>query len=85
MFVEHGYLLEVKSSHRSMLLTGVRDGAIASLKLKHVDIAKGRLVQDARARAPKSFRPSRPEAARISALGTDIEDGRRWPMACLNP
>src|SRR5262249_57384300 len=30
------------------LLTGARDGAIASLKLKHVDIAEGRLVQDAR-------------------------------------
>jgi integrase len=30
------------------LLTGARDGAIASLKLKHVDMEKGRLVQDAR-------------------------------------
>ena len=30
------------------LLTGARDGAIASLKLKHVDVAEGRLVQDAR-------------------------------------
>jgi integrase len=30
------------------LLTGARDGAIASLKLKHVDIAEGRLAQDAR-------------------------------------
>lgn len=30
------------------LLTGARDGAIASLKLKHVDMEEGRLVQDAR-------------------------------------
>jgi integrase/recombinase XerD len=30
------------------LLTGARDGAIASLRLKHVDVAEGRLVQDAR-------------------------------------
>jgi len=30
------------------LLTGVRDGALASLKLKHVDLAQGRLDQDAR-------------------------------------
>jgi integrase len=30
------------------LLTGVRDGALASLKLKHVDLAEGCVVQDAR-------------------------------------
>jgi integrase/recombinase XerD len=30
------------------LLTGARDGAMASLRLKHVDIAEGRLLQDAR-------------------------------------
>jgi integrase len=30
------------------LLTGARDGAIASLKLKHVDVAEGRVMQDAR-------------------------------------
>ena len=30
------------------ILTGARDGAIASLKLKHVDIEQGRLDQDAR-------------------------------------
>jgi integrase len=30
------------------ILTGARDGAIASLKLKHVDIDQGRLDQDAR-------------------------------------
>ena len=30
------------------LLTGARDGAIASLKLKHVDVEQGRLLQDAR-------------------------------------
>ena len=30
------------------LLTGARDGAVASLKRKHVDIAEGKVVQDAR-------------------------------------
>jgi integrase len=30
------------------LLTGARDGAIASLKLKHIDVAEGKLIQDAR-------------------------------------
>jgi integrase len=30
------------------ILTGARDGAIASLKLKHVDIGEGRVDQDAR-------------------------------------
>ena len=29
-------------------LTGARDGAIASLKLKHVDVVEGKVVQDAR-------------------------------------
>jgi integrase len=31
-----------------ILLTGARDGAAASLKLKHVDLAEGKVVQDAR-------------------------------------
>ena len=30
------------------ILTGARDGAIASLKIKHVDVAEGKVVQDAR-------------------------------------
>jgi len=30
------------------LLTGARDGAIASLKVKHIDVIEGRVVQDAR-------------------------------------
>ena len=30
------------------LLTGARDGAIASLKLKHVDVVAGKVMQDAR-------------------------------------
>jgi integrase len=30
------------------LLTGARDGAIASLKLKHIDVVEGKVVQDAR-------------------------------------
>jgi integrase len=31
-----------------MLLTGARDGAVASLRLKHIDVVDGRLDQDAR-------------------------------------
>ena len=31
-----------------ILLTGVRDGAAASLRLKHVDIVEGKVIQDAR-------------------------------------
>ena len=30
------------------ILIGARDGALASLKLKHVDLAQGRVIQDAR-------------------------------------
>jgi hypothetical protein len=30
------------------ILTGARDGAIASFKLKHIDVDQGRLDQDAR-------------------------------------
>ena len=30
------------------ILTGARDGAIASLKLRHIDIDEGKLIQDAR-------------------------------------
>ncbi|MBC7469362.1 MAG: hypothetical protein H7322_08560 [Ramlibacter sp.] len=30
------------------LMTGARDGALASMKLKHVDLAAGRVFQDAR-------------------------------------
>ncbi len=30
------------------LITGARDGAIASMKLKHVDLVEGRVIQDAR-------------------------------------
>lgn len=31
-----------------VLLTGARDAAVASLRLKHIDLAQGRVVQDAR-------------------------------------
>jgi integrase len=45
-------LTEIDLRNRALiaftLLTGARDGAIASLLLKHVDIAEGRLLQDAR-------------------------------------
>src|SRR5262245_26092418 len=45
-------ITEIERRNRAViaftLLTGARDGAIASLKLKHVDVAEGRLVQDAR-------------------------------------
>lgn len=40
------------------LLTGARDGALASFKLKHVDLAQGRVDQDARdvkTKASKTF------------------------------
>ena len=30
------------------LLTGGRDSAIASMKLKHIDLVDGRIIQDAR-------------------------------------
>jgi integrase/recombinase XerD len=56
------------------LLTGVRDGAIVSLKLKHLDIAEGKLVQDARevkTKFSKSFTtwffPVPPEVRQIVA------------------
>jgi integrase/recombinase XerC len=43
---------EIEQRNRALiaftLLTGARDGATASLKLKHIDIAEGKLVQDAR-------------------------------------
>jgi len=43
---------EVERRNRALiaftLLTGARDGAIASLKLKHIDIAEGKVNQDAR-------------------------------------
>jgi hypothetical protein len=30
------------------LLTGARDGAVSSLKIKHIDVVAGKIVQDAR-------------------------------------
>ena len=43
---------EIEQRNRALiaftLLTGARDGATASLKLKHIDIGEGRLIQDAR-------------------------------------
>jgi integrase len=43
---------EIERRNRALvaftLLTGARDGATASLKLKHIDIAEGKLFQDAR-------------------------------------
>jgi len=42
---------EIERRNRALiaftLLTGARDGAIASLKLKHIDITEGKLDQDA--------------------------------------
>ena len=42
---------EVQQRDRAMvaftILTGARDGAIASLKLAHIDIGEGRVDQDA--------------------------------------
>jgi integrase len=43
---------EVEQRNRALialtLLTGARDGAIASLKLKHINVAERKLIQDAR-------------------------------------
>jgi hypothetical protein len=43
---------EIERRDRALIaftaLTGARDGAIASLKLKHIDIEQGRVDQDAR-------------------------------------
>jgi len=43
---------EIERRNRSLiaftLITGVRDGALASLKLKHVELAAAKVVQDAR-------------------------------------
>src|SRR5262249_32676530 len=43
---------EIERRNRALIaftvLTGARDGAIASLKLKHIDIAEGKVNQDAR-------------------------------------
>jgi len=36
-----------------ILLTGARDGAVVSLKLKHLDLVQGRVIQDAREVATK--------------------------------
>jgi integrase/recombinase XerD len=36
-----------------ILLTGARDGAVVSFKLKHLDLAQGRVIQDAREVATK--------------------------------
>jgi integrase len=36
-----------------ILLTGARDGAVVSLKLKHLDLDRDRIIQDAREVAPK--------------------------------
>src|SRR5262245_21371667 len=48
------------------ILTGARDGAIASLKLKHIDIDQGRVDQDAR-QVKTKFSKSFFRSARISA------------------
>ena len=43
---------EVQLRNRALiafaLLTGARDGAIASFKLKHIDVTEGKVIQDAR-------------------------------------
>ena len=60
-----------------ILLTGVRDGAAASLKLKHVDLADGKVVQDAREVRTKFsktfttwFFPVGEEVRRTSSIGS---------------
>jgi integrase/recombinase XerD len=48
MPVETDVVLRNRALVAFTLLTGARDGAIASMKLKHVDIAEGKVTQDAR-------------------------------------
>lgn len=66
------YVTEIERRNRALiaftLLTGVRDGALASLKLKHVDLAAAKVVQDARevnTKFSKTFTPRLCASARI--------------------
>ncbi len=67
---------EIERRNRALvsfaLLTGARDGAIASLKLKHIDVARKQVIQDAREvktkfskTFPTFFFPVGPEPAEI--------------------
>ena len=52
-----------------ILLTGARDNAVASMRLKHVNLAEGRIIQDARqvrTKFSKSF------ATYFSPVGEEI-------------
>ena len=63
------------------LLTGARDGAVASFKLKHIDVIEGKVIQDAhevRTKFSKSFTtwffPVGEEARQIVRRLGDIPD-----------
>lgn len=45
--------LQAIDGRRPILLTGARDGAVVTLKLKHLDLTEGRVIQDAREVATK--------------------------------
>jgi integrase len=67
------------------LLTGARDGAIASLKLKYVDVVEGKVVQDAREVRTKFsktfttwFFPSETTFTRSSWIGSDTLSRRSF-------
>jgi len=70
------------------LLTGARDGAIASPKLKHVDVLEGKVVQDARevrTKFSKTFttwffpvgEDGSPDRCRLAGISHDRE--ATWP------
>jgi integrase len=71
-----------------ILLTGARDGAVASLKLRHLDLAEGRLDHDAREVKTKFsktfstwFFPVGDEAREIVADWAALLAERRWGPA----
>jgi integrase len=51
-----------------ILLTGARDGAVASLKLKHIDLTEGCVVQDAREVATKFGKTFTPASFRLATM-----------------
>ena len=62
------------------ILTGARDGAIASFKLRHIDVAEGKIDQDARdVRTKFSIsNASKPSPTQMRELIEDL-----WPELLL--
>jgi integrase len=63
-----------------ILLTGTRDGAVVTLKLKHIDIAEKRVVQDAREVATKFGKTFGTE---FFPIGDDVREIVESWIACL--